>query len=59
VADLLVVVDDIAKMITTAVVRFTHTHGIVSEVDIAIVAEEFRHDGDCDDVCDRKEALGN
>ena len=42
-ADLLVVVDDIAQMVTAGVVCFAHAHGVVSEVDIAVVAEELRH----------------
>lgn len=34
----LVVIDDIAKVIPSAVVSFPHAHGIVGEVDIAVVA---------------------
>lgn len=36
----LVVVYDIAQMIATAIVSFSHAHGVVSEVDIAVVAFE-------------------
>lgn len=43
VADLLVVVYDIAQVVATAVVCFAHAHGVVGEVDIAVVAEELRH----------------
>lgn len=43
VADLLVVVDDIAEMVATAVVGFAHAHGVVGQVDIAVVAKEFGH----------------
>lgn len=42
-SDLLVVVDDIAQMVATGVVRLAHAHGVVGQVDIAVVAEEFRH----------------
>jgi hypothetical protein len=45
VADLLVVVDNVAQVILSAVVRLTHAHGVVRQVDIAVVAEEFRHVG--------------
>lgn len=34
----LVVVHDIAEMISAAVVRFAYAHGVVGEVDIAVVA---------------------
>ena len=34
----LIVVDNIAQMVTSAVVSFAHTHGVVGEVDIAVVA---------------------
>lgn len=33
----LVVVDNVSQMVSTAVVRLPHTHGVVREVDIAIV----------------------
>lgn len=42
-SDLLVVVDDVAQVVATRVVRFAHAHGVVREVDIAVVAEELRH----------------
>jgi len=45
VADLLVVVDDVAQVVPAAVVGLAHAHRVVGEVDIAVVAEEFRHDG--------------
>jgi hypothetical protein len=34
----LVVVHDIAEMISTTIVRFTYAHGVVGEVNIAVVA---------------------
>ena len=34
----LVVVDDVSKMVATAVVGLSHAHTVVSEVDIAIIA---------------------
>jgi hypothetical protein len=34
----LVVVDDIAEMVAAAVMRFAHTHRVMREVDIAVVA---------------------
>lgn len=43
VADLLVVVDNVSQMVSTAVVRLPHTHGVVREVDIAIVTKELGH----------------
>lgn len=42
-SDLLVVVDDIAHVVAAVVVSLSHAHGVVGEVDIAVVAEEFRH----------------
>lgn len=36
----LVVVYDIAQVVATAVVCFAHAHGVVGEVDIAVVAED-------------------
>lgn len=42
-SDLLVVVDDIAQVVATRVVRLSDAHGVVGEVDIAVVAEELRH----------------
>ena len=41
--DTLVVVYHIAKMVTTAIMRSAHAHRVVREVDVAVVAEEFRH----------------
>jgi len=43
VSDLLVVLDDVPQVITTAVVRFADAYGVMSEIDIAVVAEEFWH----------------
>lgn len=37
-SDLLVVVDDIAQVVATRVMRLAHAHGVVGEVDIAVVA---------------------
>ena len=34
----LVVVDHISQMVSAAVVGFAHAHGVVSKVDIAVVA---------------------
>lgn len=42
-ADLLIVVNNITQVVATAVVCFAHAHGVVGEVDIAVVAEELRH----------------
>ena len=42
-SDLLVVVDDIAQVVATRVMRLAHAHRVVGEVDIAVVAEELRH----------------
>lgn len=47
VADLLVVVDDVAKMVATTVVGFAHRHGVVRQVDIAVIAEELWHLDGC------------
>jgi hypothetical protein len=41
VADLLVVLDDVTDVITARVVGFADAHGVVREVDIAVVAEEW------------------
>lgn len=41
--DLLVVVDDVAEVVSAAVVRLSDAHRVVREVDIAVVAEEFGH----------------
>lgn len=37
----LVVVDDVAQVVAAAVVGFAHAHGVVGEVDIAVVAEDW------------------
>lgn len=42
-SDLLVIVDDVAHVVAAVVVSLAHAHGVVGEVDIAVVAEEFRH----------------
>jgi len=42
-SDLLVVVNDVAQVVATRVMRLSHAHGVVGEVDIAVVAEELRH----------------
>lgn len=44
-ANLLVVFDDVAEVIATAVVCLPHAHAIVREVDVAVVAEKLRHFG--------------
>lgn len=41
--DLLVVVHNISQMVTATVMGLPHAHGVMSEIDIAVVAEEFRH----------------
>lgn len=41
VADLLVVVDDVADVVATGVVGFAHAHRVVCQVDIAIVAKDW------------------
>ena len=43
--DLFVVLLDVAQVVSTSIVSFSDTHRIVGEVDIAVVAEEFRHIG--------------
>lgn len=43
VTDLLVVIYDISKMVSAAVVSLAHAHGVVREVHIAVVAEELGH----------------
>lgn len=40
VADLLVVVDDVADVVAACVVGFAHAHGVVRQVDVAVVAED-------------------
>ena len=42
-ANLLVVVDDVAQVVAAGVVRLAHAHRVVREVDIAVVAEELGH----------------
>ena len=44
-SDLLVVVDYIAQVVAARVMRLAHAHRVVGQVDIAVVAEEFRHGG--------------
>ena len=44
-ADLLIVFDHVSQMISACVVSFSHRHGVVGEVHIAVVAEELRHFG--------------
>lgn len=39
----LVVLDNVAQVVAACVVRFADAHGIVGEVDIAVVAEELWH----------------
>lgn len=41
VADLLVIVDDVAQVVAARVVRLAHAHRVVREVDIAVVAEDW------------------
>lgn len=43
VSNLLVIIDDVSQVISTAVVGLAHAHGVVRKVDVAVVAEEFRH----------------
>lgn len=40
VADLLVVVDDVAQVVPAAVVRLAHAHRVVRQVHVAVVAED-------------------
>jgi hypothetical protein len=42
-SNLLVVVDDVAQVVATRVVRLADAHRVVGQVDIAVVAEELRH----------------
>ncbi len=42
VSDLLVVVDDVAQVVSAAVVRLAHAHRVVRQVHIAVVAEDCR-----------------
>jgi hypothetical protein len=41
--DLLVVVNNVAQVVASAVVRLAHAHGVVRKVHIAVVAEELGH----------------
>ena len=41
----LIVVEYISLVVATTVVGFPNAHGVVRKVDIAIIAEEFRHCG--------------
>lgn len=41
VTDLLVVVDDVAQVVSTTVVGLAHRHGVVRQVDIAVIAEDY------------------
>lgn len=43
VANLLVVVNDVSDVVAAGVVGLAHAHGVVGQVDIAIVAEELWH----------------
>ena len=45
-ANLLVVIDDVAQVVAAAVVRLTHRHAVVRQVDIAVVAEDWRRRAD-------------
>ena len=38
----MVVVDDVAEVVTACVMGFAHAHGVVREVDIAVVAWRVR-----------------
>lgn len=44
-ADLLVVFDDVAEVVATRIVGFAYAHRVVGKIDIAVVAEKFRHFG--------------
>lgn len=43
--NLLVVVDYVANVIATSIMRLAHRHRVMCEVDIAIIAEELWHIG--------------
>lgn len=45
VANLLVVVDDVAQVVAAAVVGLAHAHAVVREVDIAVVAKDWEEGG--------------
>lgn len=40
VADLLVVVNDVAEMVSATVVCLAHAHAIMREIDIAVIAKD-------------------
>lgn len=42
-ANLLVVFYDVSQVVSAAVVRLSHAHGVVREVDIAVIAKELGH----------------
>lgn len=42
-SNLLIVIGNVPQVVTASIVRLAHRHGIVREVYIAIVAEEFGH----------------
>jgi len=42
-ANLLVVVDDVSKVVSSAIVGFAHAHRVVCEINIAVVTKELRH----------------
>jgi hypothetical protein len=41
VSDLLVIVDDVAQMVSAGVVGLAHAHRVVRQVHIAVVAEDY------------------
>lgn len=43
VTNLLVIVYNVAQVVSAAVVGLAHRHGVVREVDIAVVAKELGH----------------
>lgn len=43
--DLLIVVLDIAQVVASLVMGLADAHGVMGEVDIAVIAKELRHDG--------------
>ena len=57
-ADLLVVIDNVANVVATAVVRFSNGHRVVGEVDIAVFAEEARHLVDSDQISMSRRVVG-
>lgn len=42
VTDLLVVVDDVPYVIAAGVVGLAHAHGVVRQVDVAVIAEDWK-----------------